>query len=140
MSIACYSKNCARVKHIPSGHEVIVDNNRQMHKNKDTGIKIIAARLNADRIGLQRPIIEESCSGTMCPICEQGILEERHEYLKYKYNCGFRLDPDGDYEVLSLYLVCCGGEDSCGSEQIDGYCLSYNKETMEILYEMKENV
>ena len=35
-----------------------------------------------------------------------------------------------------MYLVCEGEKDACGSEQIDGYCLSYNKETIEMLYEM----
>lgn len=26
MSNACYSKNCVRIKHLPSGHEVFCDN------------------------------------------------------------------------------------------------------------------
>lgn len=41
-----------------------------------------------------------------------------------------------EYEVLSIYLVCEGEEESCKSEQVDGYCLNYNKETIEMLYEM----
>ena len=59
MSSACYSKNCVRVKHLPSGHEVICDSSRYMHKNKDLGVKTIKARLHADEIGLERPSICE---------------------------------------------------------------------------------
>ena len=143
MSISCYSKNCVRVKHLPSGYEVICDNSRYMHKNKDLGVKTIRARLYADGIGLERPSICEDTEGTVCPICEKGILKQVHEYLHYEYKNGnFYENPlSNEYEVLSVYLVC-QGEDACGSEQVDGYCLSYNKETIkmfyEMLYEMKE--
>lgn len=142
MSSACYSKNCVRVKHIPSGYEVICDKERQMHKNKDCGIKTIKAKLYADQLGLKRPVIEECVAGTICPICEKGILKEVHEYLHYEYKNGnFYENPlSNEYEVLSLYLLCCGGEDACTSEQVDGYCLNYNKETIELLYKMKEKI
>lgn len=135
MSMACHSKNCIRIKHIPSGHEVICDKERSQHKNKDLCIKTIRAKLNADQLGLQRPIINEDCSDTICPICEQGILRQVGEYIRYSYNSGFRQDINGDYKVLSLYLVCDGG---CGSEQADGFCADYNSETMKLLYRMKE--
>ena len=108
-------------------------------------IKICASKqsklgfTHADEIGLERPNICEDTEGTICPICEKGILKQVHEYLHYEYKNGnFYENPlSNEYEVLSVYLVC-QGEDACGSEQVDGYCLSYNKETMEMLYEMKE--
>ena len=140
MSTSCYSKNCVRVKHLPSGHEVICDSSRYMHKNKDLGLKTIKAMLHADKIGLERPNICEDTSGTICPICEKGILKQVHEYLHYGYKNGnFYENPlSNEYEVLSIYLVCEGDEEACKSEQMDGYCLSYNKETIEILYSIKE--
>lgn len=140
MSISCYSKNCVRVKHLPSGYEVTCDSSRYMHKNKDLGVKTIRARLHADEIGLERPSICEDTEGTVCPICEKGILKQVHEYLHYECKNGnFYENPlINEYEVLSIYLVCDGDEEACKSEQVDGYCLSYNKETIEMLYEMKE--
>lgn len=140
MSISCYSKNCVRVKHLPSGYEVICDNSRYMHKNKDLGVKTIKARLHADKIGLERPSICEDTEGTICQICEKGTLKQVHEYLHYEYKNGnFYENPlSNEYEVLSIYLVCDGDEEACKSEQLDGYCLSYNKETIEMLYNMKE--
>lgn len=76
-----------------------------------------------------------------CPICEKGILKQVHEYLHYEYKNGnFYENPlSNEYEVLSIYLVCDGDKESCKSEQVDGYCLSYNKETIEMLYEMRRN-
>lgn len=111
-----------------------------MHKNKDLGVKTIKARLHADEIGLERPSICEDTEGTVCPICDKGILKQVHEYLHYEYKNGnFYENPlSNEYEVLSLYLVCEGDEEACGSEQADGYCLSYNKEIIEMLYKMKE--
>lgn len=85
MSISCYSKNCVRVKHLPSGYEVICDSSRYMHKNKDLGVKTIKARLHADEIGLERPNICEDTEGTICPICEKGVLKQVQEYLHYEY-------------------------------------------------------
>ena len=85
MLISCYSKNCVRVKHLPSGHEVICDSSRYIHKNKDLGVKTIRARLHADNIGLERPSICEDTEGTVCPICEKGTLKQVHEYLHYEY-------------------------------------------------------
>lgn len=142
MSSTCYSKNCVRVKYLPSGHEVICDSSRYMHKNKDLGVKTIQARLHADNIGLERPNICEDTEGTICPICEKGILKQVHEYLHYEYKNGnFYENPlSNEYEVLSIYLVCEGDEEACKSEQCDGYCLIYNKETRELLYKMKEKI
>lgn len=137
MAINCWSKDAIRVRHTPSGYEIAVQSYRGQHRNRSAGIKTIKAKLYADKLGLERPIINERTEGTMCPICESGILVEKHEYLRYTYKTlnGFRLDPEGEYEVLSLYLQCQLG---CGSEQMDTYCLEYNKETMLMLYEMKE--
>lgn len=142
MSISCYSKNCVRVRHTPSGHEVICDNSRYTHKNKDLGVKTIRARLHADEIGLERPSICEDTEGTVCPICEKGTLKQVHEYLHYEHKNGnFYENPLSDeYEVLSVYLICQGEEESCGSEQVDGYCMSYNKETIEMIYRIKEKL
>lgn len=138
MSMACYSKNCVRIKHIPTDYQIIVDCHRHMYKNKDIGVKNIKAKLYADKLGLQRPIIEEDVSETICPICEKGILKQVHEYLHYEYKNGnfYQNQLSNEYEVLSLYLLCVG-EDGCGSEQCDGYCLNFNKETLELLYDME---
>ncbi|QEG08613.1 hypothetical protein [Aeromonas phage 4L372D] len=113
-----------------------------MYKNKDLGVKTIKARLHADDIGLERPSICEDTEGTICPICEKGILKQVHEYLHYEYKNGnFYENPlSNEYEVLSIYLVCEGDEDACKREQVDGYCLSYNRETIELLYNMKERL
>lgn len=140
MAINCYSKAGIRIKHIPSQHEVFCNTTRHQYKNKDLCIKTIKAKLYADKIGLERPTIYEDTSGTLCPICEKGVLEQVHEYLHYEFKDGILYENplSNEYEVLSLYLVCCGGEDVCKSEQVDGYCLSYNKETIEMLYKMKE--
>jgi hypothetical protein len=129
------NKVFVRIKHSPSNHEVMCDKERHQHKNIQWCIRTIKAKLYADNLGLQRPIINERTEGTICPICESGILVEKHEYLRYTYNSGFRLDPEGEYKVLSLYLQCQLG---CGSEQMDAHCLKYNKETMLMLSEMKE--
>lgn len=131
------NKVFVRIKHLPSNHEVMCQKERHQHKNIQWCIRTIKAKLYADKLGLERPIINERTEGTLCPICESGILIEKHEYLRYSYKTmnGFRLDPEGEYEVLSLYLQCQLG---CGSEQMDAHCLEYNKETMLMLYEMKE--
>ena len=136
MSNACYSKAGIRIKHTPSGHEVVCSATRHQYKNKDLCIKTIKAKLYADELGLERPEIEEDTAETTCPICEKGILERAHEYLHYEYKNGiFYENPlSNEYEVFSLYLVC----DACRSEQVDGYCIDYNKETMKMLYEMEE--
>ena len=145
MAINCYSKAGIRIKHSPSGHEVFCNTTRHQYRNKDLCIKTIRARLYADGIGLERPSICEDTEGTVCPICEKGILKQVHEYLHYEYKNGnFYENPlSNEYEVLSVYLVC-QGEDACGSEQVDGYCLSYNKETIkmfyEVLYKLKEGL
>ncbi|QDB74042.1 hypothetical protein HWC26_gp127 [Aeromonas phage 2L372X] len=62
--------------------------------------------------------------------------------MHYEYKNGnFYENPlSNEYEVLSVYLVCEGDEEACKSEQLDGYCLSYNKETIEMLCEMKEGM
>lgn len=139
MAISCYSKAGIRIKHIPSGHEVFCNTTRHQYKNKDLGVKTIKARLHADEIGLKRPYICEDTEGTVCPICEKGTLKQAHEHLHYGYKNGnFCENPlSNEYEVLSIYSVCDGDEEACKSEQVDGYCLSYNKETIEMLYEMK---
>lgn len=131
------NKVFVKIKHLPSNHEVMCDKERSMHKNKDLCIKTIKAKLYADKLGLERPIINERIEGTCAQFVNQGVLVEKHEYLKYSYKTqnGFRLDPEGEYEVFSLYLQCQLG---CGSEQMDAHCLEYNKETMLMLYEMKE--
>lgn len=141
MTISCWSKDAIRVKHIPSGYSIVVQAYRGQHRNKTAAIKTIKARLHADEIGLERPNICEDTEGTVCPICEKGILKQVHEYLHYEYKNGnFYENPlSNEYEVLSIYLVCDGDKESCKSEQVDGYCLSYNKETIEMLYEMRRN-
>ena len=112
------NKVFVRIKHLPSNHEVMCHKERHQHKNIQWCIRTIKAKLYADKLGLERPIINNRTEGTLCPICESGILVEKHEYLRYTYKIlnSFRLGPEGEYEVLSLYLQCQLG---CGSEQLD---------------------
>lgn len=114
MLYAC-NKSLIRIKHIPSGHEVSCEKERSQHKNKITAIKTIKAKLYADSLGFQRPVIEENVENTICPICEKGILELQHEYLLFRE----------DFEVLSLYYTC----SYCKFEQVDATLATYNKET-----------
>lgn len=138
MATSCYSKASIRIKHTPYEHEVVCNTTRHQYRNKDLYIKTIKTKLYADELGLERPEIEEDTAETICPICENGVLKQGYEYLHYEYKNGnFYENPlSNDYEVFSLYLIC----GACGSEQVDGYCLDYNKETIEMLYEMKEKV
>lgn len=115
MVVNCHSKSEIKVTHLPTGKTFSAGFFRSQHKNKDLAIRVIKARLQADRLGLKRPEIVEDVSDTVCPICELGLLEERFETL--------RMEILGEeFDVPSLYYVCT----HCQSEQMNDFLLKKN--------------
>ncbi|PTH78884.1 peptide chain release factor family protein [Aeromonas veronii] len=115
MVVNCHSKSEIKVTHLPTGNTFSASFFRSQHKNKDLAIRVIKARLQADRLGLKRPEIVEDVSDTVCPICELGLLEERFETL--------RMEILGEeFDVPSLYYVCT----HCQSEQMNDFLLKKN--------------
>jgi len=120
MAVSSHSRSEVKVTHLPTGKAFSAGFFRSQHKNKELAIKVIKARLQADRLGLKRPAVVEDMSDTVCPICELGLLEERFETL--------RMEILGEeFDVPSLYYVCT----HCLSEQMNDFLLKKNIEFTE---------
>jgi hypothetical protein len=117
MVVSCHSRSEVKVTHLPTGKTFSAGFFRSQHKNKELAVRVIKARIQAEIIGLKRPEIVDDVSDTVCPICEEGLLEERLETL--------RMELLGEeFDVPSLYYVCT----HCKSEQMNDFLLKKNIE------------
>lgn len=117
--------NSVKVIHIPSGESVVVMKERSQHKNKATALNIIKSRLQAEELGLEKPVIDNYTVNTICPICEQGILTEQVSYREETILGEL-------FSVPSVYCTC----SYCEVEQVDPEQLRTNKEFMQIVYQL----
>lgn len=104
-----------KVTHLPSGESVTAKFARSQHKNKDAAVKVLASRLRAKKIGLEKPVMDEEIEGTRCPICEEGVLIEKTELNQY-------LVGGERFEIPSHFCQC----DYCGSDQASPSQVSQN--------------
>ena len=121
--------NSVKVIHIPSGESVVVMKERSQHKNKELGLNIIRARLQAEELGLEKPVIDNDTVNTICPICEQGILTECISYKEQTVLGGL-------FNVPSVYCTC----SYCEVEQVDPEQLRTNKEVLQIIYQLASKI
>ena len=122
-------KSSVRVTHIPSGESVIVMKERSQHKNKELGLNIIRARLQAEELGLEKPMVDNDTVNTRCPICEQGILTELVSYREETILGEL-------FSIPSVYCTC----SYCEVEQVDPEQLRTNKEFMQIVYQLVNKI
>lgn len=121
--------NSVKVIHIPSGESVVVMKERSQHKNKSTALNIIKSRLQAEELGLEKPVIDNDTVNTICPICEQGILTEQVNYRE-------EIILGELFSVPSVYCTC----SYCEVEQVDPEQLRTNKEFMQIVYQLVNKI
>jgi len=113
--------NSVRITHIPSGESVVVMKERSQHKNKAIALNIIKSRLQAEELGLEKPVIDNYTVNTICPICEQGILTEQVSYREETILGEL-------FSIPSVYCAC----SYCEVEQVDPEQLRTNKEVNRI--------
>ena len=118
-----------RITHIPSGESVVVMKERRQHKNKATALNIIKSRLQAEELGLEKPVIDNDTVNTICPICEQGVLTELVSYREETILGEL-------FSVPSVYCTC----SYCEVEQVDPEQLRTNKEFMQIVYQLVNKI
>jgi hypothetical protein len=118
-----------RITHIPSGESVVVMKERSQHKNKELGLNIIRARLQAEELGLNKPMIDNYTVNTICPICEQGILTEQVSYREETILGEL-------FSIPSVYCAC----SYCEVEQVDPEQLRTNKEVLQIIYQLASKI
>jgi len=106
-----------KITHLATNETIVVGTTRSMVKNKALGIAVIKARLNAANEGLIKPEMDEDTVGTICPICEEGILTEKVEYTNNTVNGEL-------FELPILFSVC----SFCECEQADGFQINKNVE------------
>lgn len=106
-----------KVTHLATNETIVVGTTRSMVKNKAIGIAVIKARINAANEGLIKPEIDEDTVGTVCPVCEKGILTEKVEYTNKTVNGEL-------FELPILFSVC----SFCECEQTDGFQIDKNAE------------
>lgn len=121
--------NSVKVIHIPSGESVVVMKERSQHKNKATALNIIKSRLQAEELGLEKPVIDNDTVNTICPICEQGILTEQVSYREETILGELFIIP-------SVYCTC----SYCEVEQVDPEQLRTNKEVLQIIYQLASKI
>ena len=121
--------NGVRITHIPSGESVVVMKERSQHKNKVIGLNIIRARLQAEELGLEKPMVDNDTVNTICPICEQGILAELVSYREETILGEL-------FSVPSVYCTC----SYCEVEHVDPEQLRTNKEFMQIVYQLASKI
>lgn len=121
--------NSVRITHIPSGESVIIMKERSQHKNKVIGLNIIRARLQAEELGLEKPMVDNDTVNTRCPICEQGVLTELVSYREETILGEL-------FSVPSVYCTC----SYCEVEQADTEQLRTNKEFMQIVYQLASKI
>lgn len=121
--------NSVRITHMPSGESVVVMKERSQHKNKVLGVNIIRARLQAEELGLNKPMVENDTVNTICPICEQGILTEQVSYREETILGEL-------FSVPSVYCTC----SYCEVEQVDPEQLRTNKEVLQIIYQLASKI
>ena len=121
--------NSVRITHIPSGESVVVMKERSQHKNKATALNIIKSRLQAEELGLEKPVIDNDTVNTICPICEQGILTEQVSYREETILGEL-------FSVPFVYCTC----SYCEVEQVDPEQLRTNKEFMQIVYQLVNKI
>ena len=121
--------NSVRITHMPSGESVVVMKERSQHKNKVLGVNIIRARLQAEELGLEKPIVDNDTVNTICPICEQGILTEQVSYREETILGEL-------FSVPSVYCTC----SYCEVEQADPEQLRTNKEVLQIIYQLASKI
>jgi hypothetical protein len=118
-----------RITHIPSGESVVVMKERSQHKNKELGLNIIRARLQAEELGLEKPMVDNDTVNTRCPICEQGILIELVNYRE-------EIILGELFSVPSVYCTC----SYCEVEQVDPEQSRTNKEVLQIIYQLASKI
>lgn len=121
--------NNVRITHIPSGESVVVMKERSQHKNKTIALNIIRARLQAEELGLNKPVIDNDTVNTICPVCEQGILTELVSYREETI-------LDELFSIPSVYCTC----SYCEVEQVDPEQLRTNKEFMQVVYQLANKI
>jgi len=121
--------NSVRITHIPSGESVVVMKERSQHKNKELGLNIIRARLQAEELGLEKPVVDNDTVNTICPICEQGILTELVSYREETILGEL-------FNVPFVYCTC----SYCEVEQVDPEQLRTNKEVLQIIYQLASKI
>ena len=121
--------NSVRITHIPSGESVVVMKERSQHKNKVLGLNIIRARLQAEELGLEKPMVDNDTVNTRCPICEQGVLTELVNYREETILGEL-------FSVPSVYCTC----GYCEAEQVDPEQLRTNKEFLQIIYQLASKI
>jgi hypothetical protein len=99
------------------------------HKNKELGLNIIRARLQAEELGLNKPMIDNYTVNTICPICEQGILTEQVSYREETILGEL-------FSIPSVYCAC----SYCEVEQVDPEQLRTNKEVLQIIYQLASKI
>lgn len=121
--------NSVKVIHIPSGESVVVMKERSQHKNKAIALNIIKSRLQAEELGLEKPVIDNYTVNTICPVCEQGILTEQVSYREETILGEL-------FSIPSVYCAC----SYCEVEQVDPEQLRTNKEFMQIVYQLVNKI
>ena len=121
--------NSVRITHMPSGESVFVMKERSQHKNKVLGVNIIRARLQAEELGLEKPMVDNDTVNTRCPICEQGVLTELVSYREETILGEL-------FSIPSVYCTC----SYCEAEQVDPEQLRTNKEFMQVVYQLASKI